>query len=107
LGGVSAKRMFGAYGIYKDDLIFGIVAGEKLYLKTDDENRPAFEDAGMEPFSFTEKNGQVMTMKYHEAPEAIFNSPMRMKPWAMSAYQAAQRNAAKKKPNKKRHAGPR
>jgi DNA transformation protein len=109
LGGISAKRMFGAYGVYKDELIFGIVSGEQFYLRTDDENRAVFEEAGMEPFSFTEKSGEVMTLKYHAAPEPAFSSPMRMKPWAMSGYQAAQRNAAAKKTKKKskRHGGPR
>ena len=106
LGGVSARRMFGAYGIYKDGLMFGIVSGERFYLKADDENRTSFVEAGMEPFTFTEKSGQTMTMKYHEAPESVFSSPMRMKPWALSAYQAAQRSAAAKT-KKKRHGRPR
>jgi DNA transformation protein and related proteins len=106
LGGVSAKRMFGAYGIYKDGLMFGLVDGERFHLKVDDENRPAFEEAGLEAFTFTDKNGKTMTLKYHEAPESVFSSPMRMKPWALSGYQAAKRNAAAKS-SKKRHGRPR
>jgi DNA transformation protein len=107
LGGVTARRMFGAYGIYKDGLMFGIVDGESFYLKADDENRAAFEEVGMMPFTFTDKNGKTMSLSYHEAPESAFSSPMRIKPWAMSAYQAAQRNAASKKLKKGRDARPR
>jgi DNA transformation protein and related proteins len=106
LGGVTAKRMFGAYGIYKDGLMFGLADGEQFYLKADDENRMAFEEAGMMPFTFTDKNGKTMSLSYHEAPESAFSSPMRMKPWAMSGYQAAQRSAVAKA-KKKGHGGSR
>lgn len=32
-GAVRAKRMFGGYGLYHDNLVFGLVADEVLYLK--------------------------------------------------------------------------
>lgn len=102
-GGVTARRMFGAYGIYKDGLMFGIVDGECLYFKADDENRATFVDAGLEPMTFTDKNGKSLTLSYHQAPESVFSNSARMKPWAMLGWQAALRNAAKKKkaPQKK------
>ena len=50
LGDVTARAMFGGIGLYKGDLFFGIVAGDVLYLKVDDGNRAAFEEAGMPAF---------------------------------------------------------
>ena len=46
-GDVAARAMFGGIGLYKGDLFFGIVAGAYLYLKVDEQNREAFEKAGM------------------------------------------------------------
>ena len=42
-GNVRATRMFGGHGIFKDELMFGLVADETLYLKADNENRANFE----------------------------------------------------------------
>jgi hypothetical protein len=47
LGNVSARRMFGGYGIYRDGLMLGLVASDVLYLKADTENRGEYH--GMAP----------------------------------------------------------
>ena len=94
LGGVSARRMFGGYGIYKDGLMLGLVDSERFFLKVDDVTRPTFEAEGLEPFRFTSKAGKVSTMSYFMAPEAALSSSLRMKPWALLGWQAADRQAA-------------
>ncbi len=40
LGGVTARRMFSGAGLYRDGTIFGLIAGDILYFKVDDANRP-------------------------------------------------------------------
>ncbi len=35
LGSVKAKAMFGGFGIYRDDLMFGLVSKDTFYLKVD------------------------------------------------------------------------
>jgi len=35
---VTSKSMFGGYGIFKDGLMFALVADDTLYIKTDDFN---------------------------------------------------------------------
>ena len=45
LGAVRAKRMFGGYGLYCDELFFALLAADRLYLKVDASTRPAFEQA--------------------------------------------------------------
>jgi len=37
-GVIRYRKMFGGYGIYHNDLMFGLVADDQLYLKTDIEN---------------------------------------------------------------------
>lgn len=94
--------MFGGYGIYKADLMFGLVANGVFFLKVDEATKPTFEEAGLEPFRFEMKNGKVAEMSYHEAPENALNSPMMMKKWALLGWEAAQRNAASKRTSKRR-----
>jgi DNA transformation protein and related proteins len=104
LGGVTAKRMFGGYGLYRDGLFFGIVVGEQLYLRVDEVTKPRFEERGLEPFTFTNDDGRKIVMKYHLAPEDAFSSSMRMKPWALLAVEAAKRVETAKSAKKTRKA---
>ncbi|MEI6738411.1 MAG: TfoX/Sxy family protein, partial [Pseudomonadota bacterium] len=67
LGGVSAKGMFGGFGIYKDGRMFGLVASDILYLKADQENRDEFTSLGLEPFVFESKaGGRQISMSYYQ-----------------------------------------
>lgn len=89
-GSVSAKRMFGGYGIYHDNLMFGLVVDEVLYLKADDNSVDAFSKAGLQPFEY-EKNGKKIKMAYYMAPEEIFDDPEIANEWAVRAFEAALR----------------
>src|SRR5438034_10598132 len=66
LGAVSAKPMFGGWGLYHDGLFFALVFEDSLYLKVDDENRAEFEAAGLAAFVYVTKDGDRMTMSYHQ-----------------------------------------
>ncbi|MEM7128063.1 MAG: TfoX/Sxy family protein [Chloroflexota bacterium] len=87
---VSAKRMFGGYGIFRDGLMFGLVADSILYLKVDDQNRHEFETRSLEPFTY-EGKGKPMQMSYYQAPEEALDSAEEMLTWAESGYGAALR----------------
>ena len=89
-GSVSAKRMFGGYGIYHDHLMFGLVSDEVLYLKADDRSADAFSKKGLQPFEY-EKNGKKIKIAYYMAPEEIFDDPEIAKEWAVRAFEAALR----------------
>jgi len=89
-GNVSARRMFGGYGIHRDALMFGLVADDVLYLKADGENRGEFEAAGSEPFSYMSRQKQVV-LSYWRAPEEALESHDTMLPWARSAFAASLR----------------
>lgn len=95
---VTAKRMFGGYGIFREGLMFGLVADSTLYLKVDKENKANFEERGLEPFTYDGK-GKPMQMSYHQAPEEALDNAEDMLEWAESAYAAALRA---KKPKRKK-----
>ena len=88
LGSVSAKAMFGGYGIYIDDLMFALVADDVLYLKTDSGNLADFEQHGLKPFSY-QRNGKTYSMSYSEAPAEVLDDADAMHLWASSAIDAA------------------
>ncbi len=89
-GSVSARPMFGGYGIYRDALMFALVADDVLYVKADSGNRSEFEAAGSAPFSYTARRRQVI-LSYWRAPEEALESREAMQPWARSAFAAALR----------------
>lgn len=94
-GPVRSRKMFGGHGIYHNDLMFGLVADDELYLKTDTENLSAFDALDLGPFEFN-KDGKVMKMSYYRAPEDIYEDPDAARHWAELAYGAALRAASKK-----------
>jgi DNA transformation protein len=50
-GEVSARKMFGGAGLYRDGTMFGLIADDVAYLKVDDSNREDFVKAGASPFN--------------------------------------------------------
>jgi DNA transformation protein and related proteins len=98
-GGVTARRMFGGYGIYRQGLMFALVSDDVLYLKVDAQNRPAYEAAGVEPFTYDGKN-KTVTLPYWEAPSELFDDPDAMIDWAKGAFAAALRARKPEKPAK-------
>lgn len=88
LGPVSAKTMFGGYGIYIGDLMFALVADDVLYLKTGSGNLTDFEQRSLKPFSY-QRNGKTFNMSYSEAPAEVLDEADAMHLWANSAIDAA------------------
>jgi DNA transformation protein len=99
-GFVTAKSMFGGYGIYRGELMFALVADDVLYLKVDDHNRAQFEACGSQPFVY-EKQGKPLAMSYYQLPEEALDNSVELCRWAELAYQAALRAAAAKSKGKK------
>lgn len=85
----TARRMFGGWGLRLDGLFVALIAFERLYLKVDDDTRPAFAQAGCEPFVYGGKS-KTITMRYWTVPEQALESANFMRPWARLALQAAQ-----------------
>jgi DNA transformation protein len=101
LGPIRTRKMFGGAGVYADDLMFGLVFGETLYLKVDDETRPAFEAAGSGPFTYPMKDGSSASLRYWRLPDEAADDPEEAVRWARLAMDAVLRS---KKPKKARRA---
>lgn len=101
LGEVRIKKMFGGAGVYAHDLMFGLIAGETLYLKVDDLSAAEFEAAGSQPFVFEMKDGSSIAMRYWRLPDEAADDPEAAERWARLALDAALRAKKPKKPKKK------
>lgn len=55
-GPIQARRMFGGHGLFRDGLMFGLVADDVLYLKADAQSSTLFESRGLTPFAFVAKS---------------------------------------------------
>jgi DNA transformation protein len=100
-GPVTARSMFGGYGLYLDGLMFGLIAYDTLYFKVDDGNRDDYIKAGTGPFTYEGKRRPV-EMSYYQIPEAVTEDPTTLATWAEAAHQAAKRARAKNPPRRKR-----
>ena len=70
LGQISARSMFGGWGLYVDDQFCAIIYRDTLYLRVDDRTRQEFEARGCGPFKpFADK---ATTLSYYEAPPEVF-----------------------------------
>lgn len=97
-GRVEARRMFGGYGLFHEDRMFGLIAGGRLYLKTDDENRAQFQAKRLAPFEYM-RQGKMTPTSYLEAPAEIYEDRDEAARWAQAAWGAVLRkgNAPAKK----------
>src|SRR5512137_1915424 len=92
--------MFGGHGIYCGDVMIGLVDDDELFLKTDEETRPRFEEAGARRWVYT-GGGRTMETSYFRPPDEAHESPEEMEPWGRLALQVARRAAAAKRARKK------
>lgn len=90
LGPVSARRMFGGFGLYLQGLMFALIVDDQLYLKADDESLGDFLRAGSRPFTY-QSRGREVALRYYEAPAEAFDEEEVMGEWARRAFAAAVR----------------
>lgn len=103
IGPITAKRMFGGVGLYFDSLFFGLIAGDVLYFKVDDENRGAYEAARAKPFQ--PYGDESYSMSYFEVPVDVLEDVDQLKLWAKGAVAAAKRKVAQRRPRRKARKG--
>ena len=102
---VTSRKMFGGYGLYREGLMFALIAGEALYFKTDAASVAQFEKAGSLPFVYRSATRSVQ-MSYWSAPAESLESPAEMRDWCQLAYAAALRAHAGARPKVSRTAKP-
>jgi DNA transformation protein len=108
LGPVTARAMFGGHGIYAEDVMFGLLDDDELFLKTDDATRATFVAAGCRQWTYVNKKVRMENTGYFRPPDDAHEDPEAMLPWARLALGAALRaKAAKGAKGARRRAGAR
>lgn len=85
LGPVTAQRLFGTWGLYLEDRIFGLVHDGTIYFRTNDDTKARYEAYGSQPFHYHQSDGQPIAMQYHEVPETVLADPDVACAWAYEA----------------------
>lgn len=87
---VTARAMFGGYGLYREGVMFALIADEALYFKVDAENRGDFLAADMEPFFYWRHDRRIQ-MSYYRLPVAVFERQEILATWIEKACAAGRR----------------
>lgn len=103
---VRCRRMFGGYGIYDGDLMFGLEIEGEVFLKSDAQSIDAFKAAGSRPFSYDKSGKATVVLSYWLLPEAARDDDDALRGWVRLALQAAARSAVAKAAIKPRRAAP-
>ncbi|WP_372864744.1 TfoX/Sxy family protein [Spongiibacter sp.] len=90
LAGLTARRMFGGYGLFCEGLMFALVADQQLYFKVDEQSVAAYRQRGLPAFRYL-RRGVWVSLSYHLAPEELIDEPGALLPWAEAAVAAARR----------------
>ncbi len=82
LPGLECRAMFGGYGLYAEEVFFGIISSGTLYFKTRPSTLGKYVEHGMEPFQPNERQ----TLKnYYEVPVDVLEDHDDLKAWALEA----------------------
>lgn len=98
LGMVRSRRMFGAVGLYRDDLFFGLIDDDTLFFKTDGSNSGEYLARNMPRFMpFPERPEAVMA--YYQVPADVMEDGELLVAWARKSVAVALASqAAKSRP---------
>ena len=89
-GEVSARRMFGGVGLYRDGAFFGLLHDNAIYLKADEQTRARFEAAAMSRFSpYADGRAQF---DFFELPADALEDPAILAGWVSEALTVARRS---------------
>lgn len=76
LGDIRIRRMFGGAGIYRGEVMFGLIAEGEIYLKACPDAEADFRNAGSEPFRYMAKNrAKPVELGYWRLPDDALDDP--------------------------------
>lgn len=88
IGHLSVKSMFGAMGLYHEDLMFGIIEKDVLYFKVNAVSVRRYQEYRCNPFEYT-RAGKICQLKYYQVPDAVMDEAEQLKAWAIEAMHVA------------------
>jgi DNA transformation protein len=101
LGQVHARRMFGAAGLYCDEIFFGIISDDTLYLRVDEASHPDYTSRGMQAFRPYADRPEV-SMTYFEVPADVLEDAAELLTWSRRALASRAAGAAAVKTKRRR-----
>ncbi|MHA1523973.1 MAG: TfoX/Sxy family protein [Alphaproteobacteria bacterium] len=96
-GPITIRKMFGGAGVYKDGVMFALVADDVLYLKADADLAGQFKAQNMSQFVFTPASGKTIAMSYWRAPDILYDDSEQMADWAARSHRVAAKTKLAKK----------
>ena len=98
MGPVTVRRMFGGAGVFREGLMFALLADDVIYLKTDGPLRAALEAEGCEPFIWVRpSDGKQVDMGYVSLPVDAMDEADLASEWGRKAFAVALAGKAKKR----------
>jgi len=82
LDDVEARRMFGGYGLYRDETFFGIIHKDRVYFKVDESTVGEYLMRKMKPFR---PSARQTLRSYYQVPLDILEDAERLGEWAAQA----------------------
>jgi DNA transformation protein and related proteins len=76
------RAMFGGHGVYRGDVIFGIVHRGRLFFKTTPFTRAEYVEKGSAPFR---PNARQTLKSYYEVPADVLENAEELRAWAARA----------------------
>ncbi len=82
-GNVQIKRMFGGAALYQEELAFGMIASNIVYLKVDDTTKDKYLQQGSIPLKPFKNNATVLS--FYNVPPDVFEDADEFVQWAKEA----------------------
>ena len=96
--GITARAMFGGWGIYHDRVIFAIIVEGELFFKTDEESRRVFEAQGSRQFTYTSRSRpKPVGMPYWLVAEGVLEDRDVFDDWVARALRSAGHSTDRKR----------
>jgi DNA transformation protein len=94
LGAVRVRRMFGGAGLYAGEVMFALVDGGRIFLKTDEALRSELAEAGSEAWVYMEtkgaKAGLALETSYWSLPDSACDDADEAAEWGRRAIAVAE-----------------
>ena len=88
--GATLRKMFGGVGVFKQGLMFALVADDVLYMKADEQTAPKFGAEGFGQWVYRGRD-RLVPMPYWQVPDRLFDEPDEFREWALIAFDVAER----------------
>jgi DNA transformation protein len=101
-GTIELRRFFGGEGICAGEIMIGMIFDERIYFKTDETTRNAFQAEKCKPFSFRKRStGETVVTGWFALPERLYDEPEELAKWARAALAVAAASPATRRKREK------